>query len=254
MSKKESEEGWRGILGVLANIVTILGFPFAVLGVIATVLGVIFAFPQFRASLSAKPQSSVTPSVVPAVESGLEPTLLLDEDFEDGVAEDMDFQFGNWSIVQDQDDAKNHVLEVAAGAQTPDAVFGSPNWRDYRVEYRFKYSHECGGIFLEFRRSCDPACDYYVQYIEPSDGDAGLSVVQDDGEWVNYGHKYIETEAGEWIWVGVEVLGDQISIFINGSEEFRQSPRMFNSGSLVLSTFPGCRAQFDDIRVTSLSD
>ena len=178
---------------------------------------------------------------------------LFNEDFEDGSAEGIGFSSDDsWEIVTDEDSNKVYQVDNRNGSDYPSFSFGLDDWRNYRIEYKIKLidSTETNArVGLQFRSN---GVTYYVLDVGDAEVFLGYSL-KDDG-WQELETQTPVIERNAWHDVLVDVLGDEIHVYLDGSELQSATDSQIASGWVMLFATPGSFIQVDDIQVVSLEN
>jgi serine/threonine protein kinase len=157
---------------------------------------------------------SVTSTPIP---SG---TILLEEDFEDGVADNFQIVTGQWNVI---DDSNSKVLESKDSNSTNWAhvEFGPEKLSNFVIEYEVK--------FKDFDLSENYASNAFLQFWAENWGDSnyslniqpewntftlGYSGQYPDGEWVNLGEIPLKVEKDVWYLIRLELVDNEMTVYL----------------------------------------
>ena len=206
--------------------------------------------PTFTPSFT--PTITLTPTPVPTE------ILLLQEDFEDGVANDWQIYYGNVSIERDPDG--NHYLLPSGFVKKYMWIsYGDKdtNWIDYAFESRIKFVEGPQNLAIWVR--ADDILAYYsllifsgiYQFDEHSTESTSWNGI--DKQLSPESEKSLDQ--GRWYTIRVEIKGDMISAYIDnvylGDAKFSLPP-VNKQGGIGFGFDGGEVINFDDIRVWSL--
>jgi uncharacterized protein (DUF2141 family) len=181
-------------------------------------------------------------------------TVLLSEDFDDGVADDWVVQSGDWDIFA------NYIYRVDYPDSSPSSrrsYAGSPTWTDYAVQAKVKIETPIadGRWGMLMVRYQDSDNYYYLAF----QGDGRLRI----RKYVGGSSSTIDTvdpglSRDTWYTLTLEVSGDttpMLRAYVNGTAVLTvtdTSGSPFTSGQFALGSYQG-DVQFDDVVVTDLS-
>jgi photosystem II stability/assembly factor-like uncharacterized protein len=175
-------------------------------------------------------------------------TVLLEEDFEDGKAQDFSAD-SEWQIVADESGNKVYEIDNRNKSEYKGMTFGSPEWTDYSAEYRVRYlgSSSAGGgsVGLQIRSARG---SYYV--IDLGDiGELYLAYSLNVSPWTRLETQFPPIERNVWYVIRVEVQGEQIRVYLDDALIIEVNDPQIRKGRLQLFASPSTYAQIDDIRV-----
>jgi hypothetical protein len=201
-------------------------------------------------TVMARPSRTPTFTPVPGTE-------LFFEDFEDGVAENFQLEWGpeNWRVTDsiEEDETGNHVYVIDATRYSGYTAisFGSTVWTDYEVEYDLRIVEFPGGaITLSFRRR--PIGNAYIHEIwfhnkiafDILENNESIGVEEFNFYW----------EPGIWYIFKVAVKGSHIEFYINNEMVYETDDELFGHGEIMFQVGPGIHVEYDNFRVTAISD
>lgn len=212
-----------------------------------------------RPTSTARPTATSTLTPTPTVPPTEVPVsaILLKEDFKDNQANGFIIRNGDWQIVTDE--LGNKVYDIKGnGIDWTGAFFGSSQWKDYAVEYRFrvleyKTGNEDTVLWFRNTNSSKGELSYqlYFQHLSILLTYAQLRGSVQSGDVIStYGSHIVETNT--WYKVRIEANQTQIKVFVNDTLLIDTSDTRLQGGNLMLNTDPNTHAQFDDVRVWSL--
>ncbi len=218
------------------------------------------------------PSSTIIPTVVPNIDTNtLEPTLtmttvatptptrelirslVMEEDFEDGIANEFrPNQYHNWQVIEDTDGNRAYL-----GRSTWIVNFGSLDWSDYSFEVNIKPLTVDGFFAVGFRSSPIPARDeqhYFIGFDQ--NGEITLQRAVNSSVWIHlHRTRRVQLDINEWNLLQVTVRGETIMVALNGVEFPLIYDYELSSGAMYFVIHGGTtQILFDDIRVWLLSD
>jgi hypothetical protein len=193
------------------------------------------------------PAMTLTPEV--AASDGASDTLIVEEDFEDEVADGWALQWGEDFTIID-DGGGNHVWRSAARGE----IFYEPSaeWRDYAVKldyYVVDWDESDVGVTLALRRQQDPECSRYDFVLHESllavgAADAnctGFVFFADDREHPN--------TPGGWHGLYVEVKGTQLGWQFDGGEMRTYQDELYAVGGVSFLNHDNTEIWFDSLQI-----
>jgi hypothetical protein len=195
------------------------------------------------------PQSPVPSTSAPNTGN---PSVLFNEDFEDGKAQQVWNILGDWKVIEDETGNQVYDIDNSKNAEGPCIDFGSSSWGDYVIKYRFRVLDNGAGSWtaIAFRRNHNRM----AQYIFSIDlYNVGLHYSGLDGQWHNKKNRSYPLNKNTWYWVRVEANGTNLDIFIDGFPVINTEDTLYSTGTLELCGGPYSHAQFDDIEVTTVN-
>lgn len=203
----------------------------------------------FSEELPLTPPPGRTPTPTEPITS-----ILFEEDFEDGKANEFLIKDGDWQVV---DDASNKVFAVSNDANLiwVEAKFGSTDWKNYIIEYKakiidFDETNQWPVVAVGFREDGKNAYRFLFNLIYGQ-----LQLVYDEGEpwaWVD-GFDF-NFERRVWYQVRIEADGSHLKMYVDDVIRIDTQDSRLESGYLTLIVGPHTTAQFDDIRVLALDE
>jgi len=178
---------------------------------------------------------------------------LASDDFRYSTLEGWETVHGTWEL-------KNGNLVQSSNYSSGDlggayAITGSPNWTDYSVSARIM-SEDNDRIGLVFRYLNED--NFYVlgwnnyQSWDKSD-EALLFAKVVDGKTTELIDKKLGYEEGKWYQLQVDVVGNEMSAFIDGKKIFSVTDDDLTRGKAGLYSWANEGSYFDDFRVGELS-
>lgn len=215
-----------------------------------------------NATLSAViPSNSETPNSIstPIIKTSIPQTatmlpqnssILLNEDFEDGVADGFITKGSISRIIADE--TGNYVYEIDTTNSTSyaGADFGSNSWTNYSVSYRvrlveFSTTNDFPLGVMSFGSHSFTLTPYYKIF---------ALVHTETGNWNTLATVEHVFKKNEWVNVIIEVKGSNIKVSTNGKSIMDIGDKNLKAGLLAVSTAAHTVVQFDDILVESLSE
>jgi hypothetical protein len=178
------------------------------------------------------------------------PSILFNEDFEDGKAQNMTYIADGWKVIADETGNKVYDIDNSTGSNFPAINFGSANWRDYEIKLRTRFlENKDTWSIIYFRNSKD-----YSAYVVSLDlRYTSLNYNPKGNGWVKITQREYNLKKNIWYWVRIEAKGSEINIFIDDVLIVSANDTRFNSGYINIQAGQYAHSQFDDIQVKSLS-
>ena len=193
----------------------------------------------------------VSPSIANTNNSETDRTYLAAEDFEDGQIQLYGFSVDSdlWRIVDDENGNKVYQVDNRNGDKYLGFTFGAEEWMDYSTEFRMKLLAEGPGIGLQVRSNTSTA-----YYVVDFDLESLYLAYPDSGKWVRITTSYPPIQTNVWHTVKVDLQGDRIQVYIDGSRWIDERDNRFQNGEIFFFASPGTYAQVDDIKVWEEED
>ncbi|MCP4370877.1 MAG: hypothetical protein GY797_22605 [Deltaproteobacteria bacterium] len=161
-------------------------------------------------------QPTNTPS--PTATQILPGTILFEEDFEDGKAQLFQhWTEGRYKITTDEKGNNIYEIDKSGGSIYPGMYFGSPQWRNYAVEYSFRlWEIEADSrVLLGFRVNSEEDAYRLTYFAQQNE----LVVANDPygDKWQRLGTQKMNFADGLWYSVRVEVQDTKIKVYVDDS-------------------------------------
>lgn len=182
--------------------------------------------------------------------------ILFEENFEDGKADGFVIEGGNWRVTQESSGNRVYEANTKSDLIYANSGFGSKDWGNYVVEYRFKLVEaeldpslsDFSQVYLLFRRN-DNA---YVITCNPDN--LTFSFVPKRGDWDNLINSGLRLQRGIWYSIRIEANETDIKAFLNDDLRIHTNDTRLKTGNLSLNASLNTIVQFDDVRVTRLGN
>jgi len=194
---------------------------------------------------------------IPTATAIIPGTVLFEEDFEDGKADNFLYIADGWMVTTEANG--NKVFEI--NTNTEAAIkndegggigFGSNHWANYSAEYRVRMLNLKANTWLSFR-SATGVQDYYVEWLS-AEWDAFNLLINQSFGWENIKSLDLPVRDERWYRVKVEARGPALRLYLEDSLMIEVNDSRITSGGFNLGVMPGTHAQFDDIRVIALDE
>ncbi len=189
------------------------------------------------------------------VETYEEPVFDLEvysEDFESGeIPEEFDIRGGGWIIEEEADG--NQILRQTNTAGG-DILIGDAFGDSFAYELKFRQSEDkatYSGTGVYFRNQEDLKDGYSINVGQLSNSsDTGIEVRERsvDGGIVNSVRKLGEIPRGEWHTLRVQVWGERVQVFVDGTEVLEGDYDTYTQGKIGLWAYKEL-ADFDDLKI-----
>lgn len=207
------------------------------------------------ASQTPRPSPITAPSPTEIVPGA----VLFEEDFEDGIADNLVYSWGGWRA--SSEDNGNKVYEVNTNTEAsiqynrPASLgFGSKEWTNYSAEYRVKMLNAKANTWLSFRSDIGANRDHYVEWLSAEYDGISLHINLNGSGWNLLKDLSLPVWDERWYQVRVEAQGSTLRVYLDDNLMLQTEDTSIASGVLELGVFPGTHALFDDIRVVALGD
>ncbi len=193
------------------------------------------------------------PSTTPPSMMG---NFIVDENFEDGLAQDFFSASGNWKIVSENDnqvwDIDNSTGSDYAGVNFSEEVTG----QNYTIQYRVKMlnfvKNATPEIILYFRG--DDKGNSNVQAYTPDYN--GSKLVTLGRTTNNVGWEAISTQVypfatDNWYTIQIVAQDNEFKIYVDNKLIINSNDSQVTSGNITLQVGPGAHVRFDDIFVSN---
>lgn len=200
-----------------------------------------------------------TATTVPTATGIVPGTVLFEEDFEDGIADNLVYSWGGWRASTENNG--NTVYEVNTNTQQhikydrgASLGFGSIKWTNYSAEYRVKMLNWKANAWLSFRSDIGSNQNLYIEWLSAESDGLSLHVNLNDSGWNMLKGLELPVWDQRWYEVRVEAQGSTLRVYLDNSLMLQTEDASIASGGLELGVFPGTHALFDDIRVIALDE
>jgi hypothetical protein len=171
-----------------------------------------------------------------------EKVILLEEDFDDGNAQEFGNEVGDWEVrfLDDQNDGKY----TATTGDKRFSMAGNLTWQDYVIEANFSNAQD-GGLLVRVQDKDNGI----ILVVRPEHNETYWHVIE-NGSWgtalakVTLGH-----EVGEELHVKVVVSGSEFEGYINGELKTTLNYSEFTSGKIGLYLFNQSDQYWDNVVV-----
>ena len=227
---------------------------------IGTLIAGLVAFNPFFSSILA-PDLPIVATSTPAIKATITPvsveTLVFNEDFEDGIADNFQILTGNWNVIDDGTSTK--VLESKNSDKTNWAhiEFGPEELSNFIIEYQvnlkdFDITTNYGGkTSLQFWAKYWSDSNYALD-IQPEFGTFTLDYNGKfpNGEWGELGQIFLVFEKDVWYSIQLKFLNGEMTVYLNGRKVITaKDTRLSPAGRLAFNIDPESHVQFDNIKI-----
>jgi len=225
--------------------------------VAATIMPSVTANPTITKTLpTSTPMPTTTP--IPTATEIVPGSVLFEEDFEDGKADNFVYISNGWLVTTEDNGNKvfeiNTNTELAIKNEVGAGVgFGSKDWSNYSAEYRVKLLNSQGNTWMNFRSTIGDNQTYYVEWLSGEWNTITLHINQNFGPWVTLQHLDNRVWDGRWYQVRIEADGPRLRVYLNDNLMLQADDDRITHGGFDLGVTSGTHALFDDIRVTALA-
>lgn len=169
--------------------------------------------------------------------------VLFSDDFEDGDYSGWSKNGGSWSVITDG----TRVFKQASTSATAYAYTGSTSWTNYSVQARMKVLTFNGtgrpaGVCARFISTSN---FYYAVLKNNNTLEIGKRV---SGSMTALASKAYTINTGSWYTIRLEVNGNLLQCYVNGTSELSANDSTFTSGRIGLYTY-NAAVEFDDVSV-----
>lgn len=193
------------------------------------------------------------PSINPPSVTG---NFIVDENFEDGVAQDFFVVAGNWKVISDNDnkvwDIDNSSGSDYAGANFSEKITGQNYTIQYRVKMMNFVSQATPETILYFR--VDDKGNKNVQAFTPDYNGSKLITFGKTAN--NVGWEAISTQVYPFTtekWYTIQIIAEdnEFKIYVGNKLVINSNDSQVTSGGITLQVGPGAHVRFDDIFVSN---
>ncbi len=147
--------------------------------------------------------------------------ILLEEDFDDGIAQGFGDEVGSWRVVDGRYTATTEIHRFS--------TFGDPRWKDYILEADFINARD-GGLLARAQDHNNAV----ALMVRPT-WNVIYWQIREEGRWgAWYEPKNLDHTPGEDLHVKVEVRGDELEAYVNGTLKTSLSWKGFPEGKIAL--------------------
>lgn len=182
---------------------------------------------------------SVTFTLIPVTGSG---ATLINEDFEDGIANGFTVVSGAWSVIDDG----SKVYKTNATDSLSRSVAGDASWTDYEIETRVKVNSWGSEVFRTagiLARYVDTNNYYIFGYDVPS----GVLKIKKKvgGTQIELTSKSFAFQTGTWYIMKAVLSGSSLKLYVNGTEELTATDSSLSAGKVgLISAFGDARFDY----------
>jgi hypothetical protein len=189
-------------------------------------------------------------------------TLLLDENFNDGIADKISYDGDFWQIVDDGT-GSNPVFQVNTYETTIDKnalQFGDPSWGDFNLEYQIRLTsfdpadtnlYDAGMTIVTFRNNYDQC---YIFNLTPYYRQTGIQFGCGTREWEALSLYDPGYDVDPNIWYSIKIVAKEsnLAAFVNETLVAGTNDQRLRNGFFTMGAAPDTIAQFDNIKITAL--
>ena len=165
--------------------------------------------------------------------------------FEDGNANGWEVQYGNWSVITDNDPLVYYQSSTKEGRTWA----GSPSWTDYAVEALVKVENFNGSNCAFVCARYKDGNNYYAASLYNNSGGKLQIRRKVKGSTKILTSKPFPLTTGIWYKIKLEVTGEQIKMYVNDELELTATDSSLTSGGIGLIAYK-TQTKYDDIVVT----
>ena len=210
-------------------------------------------FPLPTATLEPGPTETPLPSPV-ATATQPQPTpaqavVVFSEDFEDNTASGFGFSSGQWVLSKDHGDVG--LEGQAEGAENPaSAVFGPGDFSNGAIEFQVKFDAS-GAFLLNFR---DDGTQTYTLRLSAAEDEMTVGYSSAEGNWsveplAGSSSRPFTFEENTRYTVRVEVIGDQILVWVDGNRLMTLTDSRLAQGFLEFGIQSPAVVVLDNVKV-----
>src|SRR6266498_4230685 len=196
-------------------------------------------------------RQSSTPPTSPISTTNANPKVLLEEDFNDGQAQDFQIVSGNWQILSDNG---NMVWDVnnPSSADYVGVNLGVVMWQNYTIQYRLKMmnfvSNATPEVIVYFRG--DNLGNSNVQAFTPDfNGDKLITFAKtvNRSGWQAISTAIYPFVTQKWYTIQIVAQDNRFRIYVDNELVIDTTDSQITSGNTGLQVGPGAHVRFDDI-------
>jgi hypothetical protein len=198
-------------------------------------------------------------TAVPSPTAIVPGAVLFEEDFEDGIADNLVYIADGFEVTAENNG--NKVLEIDKNTKADIKYnegggigFGSEDWKNYSAEYRVKMLNARANTWLSFRSPVGNGGAYYVEWLSAEYDSFNLFFSKPQDDWQNIKSLELAVRDQKWYRVKVEAQGSALRVYLDNILMIQVKDSRITSGGFNLGVMPGTHAQFDDIRVIALDE
>jgi len=177
-----------------------------------------------------------------------DPSILFNEDFEDGKAQGIRTISGNWQIILDEQGNQTYDVDNSESSEYPGFEMGNSDWKNYVISFRMRILDTgTDGWINVYCRQFENAG--YVVSINPYS--TILSHTPHGNDWTSiteYFHTNFDRYA--WHWIRIELKRTEIEVSIDDISVIRVEDTRYDAGYMTIQAGQFTHAQIDDIKVT----
>ncbi|MEK6751927.1 MAG: hypothetical protein AABZ00_06655 [Chloroflexota bacterium] len=217
----------------------------ALIGLAGTVIAALIASPVIERFFEK------TPAPETADASSRTKELVFDNDFEDGEVTGFYISSDDWQVIKD---GGKSVLEISGtGSGNTTASFGSNDFSNGIIEFQIKFK-DFDGFILTFRSSGD---ETYTLYLAPNGGEVKLGYGSAANDWnlepFQNGVSLLNFSEDVWYDVKLEVLNDQITLWMGGNKTLSSQDSRLRQGGLDFAVQYNGTVLLDNVKVYEFS-
>ena len=198
---------------------------------------------QYFWRINERNSAGVTGGAIWQFTTAANPAPLFSDNFESGNTSKWTLLSGSWSVVTDG----SKVMRQATLTDNARAQTNSSTWTNQRVSARVKPTSFNGSDrFVAVLARVQNATNYYYATLRSS-GKIELKKLV-NGSSTTIASKSFTISSGTWYTVRLEVIGNALSLYVNGTLQLSGTDSQFASGRAGLATF-FASAVFDDVLV-----
>jgi hypothetical protein len=164
--------------------------------------------------------------------------ILLEEDFDDGIAQGFGDEVGRWRVVDGRYTATTEIYRFS--------TFGDLRWKDYILEADFINAID-GGLLARAQDHNNA-----VALIVRPTWNVIYWQIREEGRWgAWYEPKNLDHKPGEDLHMKLEVRGDELEAYVNGTLKTRLTWKGFPEGKIALYLSHQGGQYWDNVVVTS---
>lgn len=213
----------------------------ALIGLAGTVIAALLASPIIGAWLAK------TPAAETADASSRTKELVFNSDFEDGEVTGFYISSDEWQMIKDGGNSALEISGTDSGNTT--ATFGPNAFSNGIIEFRIKFKN-FDGFILTFRSSDGQT---YTLYLAPTGGEIKLGYGSAANDWnlepFQNGVSLLNFSEDVWYDVKLEVLKDQMTLWIGGNKTLSSQDSRLRQGGLEFAIQYNGTVLLDNVKV-----